>query len=284
VNTFHAVLLGIVQGLTEFLPISSTAHVTLAGKLFGLIDAGATESWTSFLAVVQVGTLAAVIAYFATDLLQMARSITGDLRKHGVTHHLTRYSLDTKLSICILVGTVPIGLAGMFFSEVLHGVLTKNLYVITGSLVTLAIFLWVAERAARHTRDLSTLSYKDAVLIGAAQALALIPGSSRSGTTITAALFLGLTRHAAARFSFLLSIPAVLASGLHELWSLTADPFQFGATNVIIATLCSALSGYAAIAWLLKFLMSRTTMVFVWYRLGLGILLVLLLIGGVIQP
>ena len=283
-STFHAVLLGIVQGLTEFLPISSTAHVTLVGKLFGLIDNGNPESWTSFLAVVQLGTLAAVIAYFAADLLKMVQSVADDLKKHGVIQSVAQYSVNTRLAISIVVGTIPIGLAGIFFSDILHGVLTKSLYVITGSVVTLAAFLWAAERVAQHTRSLSHLNFRDAILIGIAQTLALIPGSSRSGTTITAALFLGLTRHAAARFSFLLSIPAVLASGLHELWSLTADPFQFGTTNLVVATICSAVSGYVAIAWLLKFLMSRTTMVFVWYRFGLGLFLVILLLGGMIQP
>ncbi len=283
-TTLQAVLLGILQGLTEFLPISSTAHLTLAGKLFGLVDAAHTEAWTSFIAVVQLGTLAAVIAYFYRDLLSMGRNTLQDIRTYGITSRREQYSAETRTAIYIAAGTLPIIFAGVALSDILHGVLTKNLVVITASLVTLAVFLLLAEKVARHVRGLPELNLKDAILIGLAQTLALIPGSSRSGTTITAGLFLNLTRSAAARFSFLLSIPAVLASGLHELLSLTADPFQFGATNLLVATVVSGISGYAAIAWFLNFLMKKTMMVFVWYRIGLGLALAVLLYTGIVQP
>ena len=283
-TALQAVLLGVLQGLTEFLPISSTAHLTLAGKFFGLVDAAHAEAWTSFLAVVQLGTLAAVIAYFYQDLLNMWRSTLQDLRTHGITFRIDRYSAETRSAIYIAAGTVPIVFVGGALNDILHGMLTKNLAVITASLVTLAAFLLLAEKVARHTRGLPELNLKDAILIGLAQTLALIPGSSRSGTTITAGLFLNLTRSAAARFSFLLSIPAVLASGLHELLSLNSDPFQGGTMNLLVATVVAGISGYAAIAWLLKFLMKRTMMVFVWYRMGLGLILALLLYAGTVQP
>jgi undecaprenyl-diphosphatase len=283
VTEFQAFLLGFLQGLTEFLPISSTAHLTLAGKLFGIIDGQHTEAWTAFLAVVQLGTLAAVVVYFFPDLIRMIRAVMRDLIAQRTSLRFRTCSPDTRLAFLIVIGTIPIGLAGVLLSDILHGVLTKNLVVIASSLVSLAALLWVAERKARHTRNMEDLRPMDAITIGMAQCLALIPGSSRSGTTLTAGLFLNLTRHTAARFSFLLSIPAVLASGLHELFSLTADPFQFGMTNVIIAIIISALSGYAAIAWLLRFLTTRTTMVFVWYRFVLGASIGILLLLRMIQ-
>ena len=283
-SELHAVLLGILQGLTEFLPISSTAHLTLAGKLFGLIDGQHTEAWTAFLAVVQLGTLAAVVIYFFPDLVSMAKSVLKDLTTRGISLSLRMYSPETRLAFFLVAGTVPVGLTGLLLSDILHGMLTKNLVVIVGSLMLLAALLWLAEKKARHSRNIEDLDLKGALIIGLAQCLALIPGSSRSGTTLTAGLFLNLTRPAAARFSFLLSIPAVLASGLHELFSLTADPFQFGATNVALALIVSAISGYAAIAWLLRFLATRTTMVFVWYRFGLGLLLAVLLLSKAVQP
>jgi len=168
--------------------------------------------------------------------------------------------------------------------------LTKSTLVIIASLVALAALLWLAEKVARHVRALEHVKWYDALLIGIAQAFALIPGSSRSGTTITAALFLGFTRSAAARFSFLLSIPAVLASGLFELVKIVSmvraglDVFQLGLVPLVVATLVSGLSGYAAIAWLLRYLMKNTTMVFVVYRLALGVVLTLLLMQGILEP
>jgi len=242
VSPFYAILLGIIQGLTEFLPISSTAHLTIAGSLLGLIDRQNPQSWTEYIAVIQLGTLAAVIVYFFRDIL------------------------------------------AILFKDAIEGLFTKNLVVISSSLVILAALLWVAEKAARHQRTMERLTWVDALIIGFAQACALVPGSSRSGTTITAGLFLGLTRETAARFSFLLSIPAVFASGLFELSKIHASVFALGMGNLVIGTIVAALSGYAAIAWLLRYLMKRTTMAFVWYRLGAGIILMALLMFGVIQP
>jgi undecaprenyl-diphosphatase len=186
--------------------------------------------------------------------------------------------------VLIILGTLPVIVAGLLLKDLIHSMFTKSIVVIVGSLVSLALLLWLAEKVASHRRKVEELTWVDALIVGSAQALALIPGSSRSGTTLTAGLFLGLERAGAARFSFLLSIPAVLLSGLYEMMTVDSDVLMFGVPNLIIGIAVSALSGYAAIAWLLKFLGSHTTMVFVWYRCGLGILLAVLLLAGVLRP
>ena len=282
-NLFHAVILGIVQGLTEFLPISSTAHLTLAGKLFGLVGEQSSEAWTAFIAIMQMGTLAAVIIYFFKDLVGMTAAVIADLHDIRGGNRAPSLSLDSRLALFLVLGTIPVGVAGLFFSKAIHGMFTKSTPVIMSSLVVLALILWLAERVATHKRTIEELTWRDALIVGCAQALALIPGSSRSGTTITAGLFLNLTRSAAARFSFLLSIPAVFASGIYELTKISDGYDHFGLFNLIVATCVSAVSGYAAIAWLLRYLSSHTTMVFVWYRVGLGTFLGLMLLLGIVQ-
>jgi len=281
VNALYAILLGVIQGLTEFLPISSTAHLTLAGKLLNLIDPAHPEAWTEFIAVMQLGTVAAVIVYFWRDLWGMVVALLGDLRtKGGAEGRLTERS---RMAVYIVIGTLPVALLGLSLKKIIEGSLTKTTIVIAVSMVALALLLWLAEKIARHLRDISQVTWVDALVIGFAQACALIPGSSRSGTTITAALFLGLTRESAARFSFLLSIPAVVASGLYEL-SKIHGRFDLGLGNLIISTLVSGVVGYASIAWLLKYLMRHTTMVFVYYRIFLGLLLIVLLLNGLMEP
>lgn len=288
-NALWAVILGIIQGLTEFLPISSTAHLTIAGKLFGVVDLEAPESWTAFIAVMQLGTMAAVLIYFRTDLWNVATGMLNDLKAGATGRAATGWSQESRLGFSMVIGTLPVLLAGYFLRHVIEGALTKSTIVIVGSLVCLAALLWLAEKVARHAREVDSVTWKDALIVGLAQALALIPGSSRSGTTMTAALFLGFTRSAAARFSFLLSVPAVLASGLYQLYKVVgmmqsgADVFHLGVGNLVIATVVSGLSGYAAIAWLLRYLMRHTTMVFVWYRFALGIVLTLLLMQGILN-
>jgi undecaprenyl-diphosphatase len=284
VNVIHAIILGIVQGLTEFLPISSTAHLTLTGKIFGFIDPATSAAWTAFIAVMQLGTLAAVVIYFFRDLLGMGRSLVSDVGTHGFNNGFQIYSLESKLAFYIVAGTIPVSVIGLLFSDVIHGMFTKSTVVIISSLVALAALLWLAEKVARHERPMEQLGLRDAIVVGIAQALALIPGASRSGTTITAGLFLGFTRPAAARFSFLLSIPAVFASGVYEMTRIDAGVFTFGIGNLVVATILSAVSGYAAIHWLLRFLQRHSTLIFVWYRFGLGLLLTLMLLGGFIDP
>ncbi len=282
-NLFYAIILGIIQGLTEFLPISSTAHLTLAGKLFGLLDEQSSEAWTAFIATMQMGTLAAVIVYFFKDFVAMVVAVVADVRNMPGRGRSSTFSLESRLAVYLIIGTIPIGVAGVFFSKAIHGMFTKSTLVIMSSLVILALLLWLAEKVAAHKRGMEQLTWRDALIIGCAQALALIPGSSRSGTTITAALFLNITRAAAARFSFLLSIPAVMGSGVFELTKISGSVLHFGLLNLIVATVVSAVSGYAAIAWLLRYLSSHTTMVFVWYRIGLGALLALLLVLDIVQ-
>lgn len=281
-NPFVAALLGIIQGLTEFLPISSTAHLTLAGKLFGLIDQNHPEAWTAFIAVMQLGTLAAVLFYFRKEIVAMVRAIVPDVLTWGHGQGFKGFSEDGKMAVWIVIGTLPVGLIGFGLKHIIEGSLTKTTIVIASSLIALAILLWIAEKVASHAREIQNVGWVDALVIGFAQAMALIPGSSRSGTTMTAALFLGFTRPAAARFSFLLSIPAVLASGLYEMTKIHGTA-ELGIGNLVIATVVAGVSGYASIAWLLRYLMKNTTMIFVWYRMLLGFGLAILLLLGILQ-
>ncbi len=280
-NPFIAFLLGIVQGLTEFLPISSTAHLTLAAKLLNAIDLNHPEAWTEFMAVMQLGTVAAVIVYFWNDLWGMAVALWQDLT--GPRKPEGRFTERSRMALYIIIGTLPVALIGLSMKHVIEGALTKTTIVIAVSMIALALLLWLAEEFARHVRGIAQITWVDALVVGFAQACALIPGSSRSGTTITAGLFLGLTRETAARFSFLLSIPAVVASGIYELAKIHGT-FDLGLGNLLISTVVSGVVGYASIAWLLKYLMRHTTMVFIWYRLILGVLLITLLLNDLMLP
>ncbi|HEX5731395.1 MAG TPA: undecaprenyl-diphosphate phosphatase [Blastocatellia bacterium] len=283
-SIWQAILLGLIQGLTEFIPISSTAHLTIAGNLMGLINHEKPQEWTAFIAVIQLGTLLAVIAYFWSDIIKIIRGFVSAnlalLAKRKVDEKTKSYNL---LGWLIIIGTLPIAVVGLAFKDVIEGSLTKNLWVIAGSLIGLALILTVAEVTGRQERDMDRLKMKDALAVGFAQVFALIPGSSRSGTTITGGLFAGLTREAAARFSFLLSIPAIGASGLLELpKALEAVSADWPA--LAVATIVSAVSGYLSIAFLLKFLQRHTTYAFVGYRIALGVFLIVLLVTGRIQP
>lgn len=276
-NPFLAFVLGVVQGLTEFLPISSTAHLTLAGKVLNVIDVNHPEAWTEFIAVMQLGTVAAVILFFRKDLWEMTVALFHDLK--GIPGAERKITERSRMAFYIVIGTLPVALLGFSLKKIIEGPLTKSTLVIAISMIALALLLWLAEKIARHIRGLSEVTWVDALVIGFAQVCALIPGSSRSGTTITAGLFLGLKRETAARFSFLLSIPAVVASGLYELTKIHGT-FELGVGNLLISTLVSGFVGYASIAWLLKFLMKNTTMVFVWYRILLGLVLLYVITQG----
>jgi undecaprenyl-diphosphatase len=270
----QAITLGLVQGITEFLPISSIAHLRVVPALLGWSDPGA-----AFSAVIQLGTLAAVLVYFGNDMRIMARAVL-----RGLADGRPWAMQEARLAWFILLGTLPIGVCGVAFKRYIVGEL-RSLYVIAGSLIVLGILLWVAEKTASFHREVKNIGWVDSQLIGLAQALALIPGSSRSGTTMTAAMFLGLTREAAARFSFILGIPAIGAAGLFELRDLLKHGLEgAGQTSLMVGILTSAISGYLAIDLLLRYLRTRTTFVFVWYRIGLGLLLLTLLIVGVLQP
>lgn len=282
-NLLQAIILGVVQGLTEFLPISSTAHLTLAGKFFGLIAPETSKAWTAFIAVMQLGTLVAVVAYFYKDLIQMVSSLWKDFNAYGISKGFKQYSFPSMLAIYVVLGTLPIAVIGLALKDIIEGMFTKSTVVIASSLIGLAILLAAAEKIAQHSKTIEKISLLDSLLIGVAQAMALIPGSSRSGITLTAGLSLNLTRESAARFSFLLSIPAVAASGLLELPKVYDGIGGFGAANLAAATIVSAIVGYAAIAWLLKFLSTNTTFSFVIYRIALGLFLFALLFFGVME-
>ncbi len=269
-------MLGLLQGFSEFLPISSTAHLTVFGKLLNLVPADQPELWTAFIAVIQLGTLISILSYFRKDIY----NITIDYFRDNFIMRL-RYGeqgVNARLGWMIIVGTVPIVVAGLMMKEVIEGSITKNLYLIAGSLIVFAVILAIAEKVADHKRDMKDLRLAESLLIGIAQAFALIPGASRSGTTITGGLFMGLNRSDAARYSFLLSIPAVLTSGLFELYR-GFDFLQASTViNLIAATLAAAVSGYFAIDFLIKFLKRHSTIIFVYYRIALGLLIIVLLI------
>ncbi len=281
-NIFEAILLGIIQGITEFLPISSTGHLTLAGKLMNLINESDPEKWTAFIAIIQLGTLLAILVYFRTDIIKIAGSFLRNNLFKPVKFSMQE--LDSRLGWYIIIGTVPIVAAGILFKDIIEGSLTKNLYVISCSLIFLAVILAVAEKTANHRKEIKDLTIKDALIVGIAQAFALIPGSSRSGTTITGGLFAGLTRETAARFSFLLSIPAVFASGMLELYEAIPYIDKSILVSLFVSIVFAGLSGYLAIDFLLKYLKKNSTFIFIYYRIILGLLILILLFSNVVKP
>lgn len=281
-SLIEAIILGIIQGITEFLPISSTGHLTLAGKFMGLISDKNPEHWTSFIAVIQLGTMLSILIYFWSDLWKILLDFLENNFKKRLKY--SEQSTNSRLGWMIIAGTIPIVIIGLLFKDVIEGALTKNLYVISGSLIVLAIILAVAEKTAKFKKDIEDITLFDSFMIGIAQAVALIPGSSRSGTTITGGLFLGLKRDVAARFSFLLSVPAILASGVLQLYEALKFIDANLTTNLIVATVFSAISGYLAIDFLIKFLKKNSTFVFIFYRIVLGILILTLLYLNVINP
>lgn len=265
---WFAALLGLVQGLTEFIPVSSTAHLRLLPEIVGQPDPGAAYS-----AVIQLGTLLAVLIYFARDLFYtMPRAMLKQ-----------RDSPEAKLPLLIALGTIPIVIAGLSLKDFITGD-ARSLYVVATALIVVGGLFFVVERVGRHNRGLMELVWLDALLIGSAQMLALIPGVSRSGSTIACALILGMRRTDAARFSFLLGIPAIAGAGIFELRdaidTLGGNSWQ----PLVIGTTVAAISGYASIAWLLRFLSRKSLGVFGVYRIILGIVLLALCIGGVLAP
>ena len=281
-SIIEAIILGIVQGITEFLPISSTGHLTLAGKFMGLISDKNPEHWTSFISVIQLGTMISIFVYFWKDLWNIFIEFLQNNFQKRLKY--SEQSLNSKLGWMIIAGTIPIVVVGLLFKDMIEGALTKNLYVISGSLIVLAIILAVAEKTAKFKKNIEDVTMLDSILIGLAQAVALVPGSSRSGTTITGGLFLGLKRDVAARFSFLLSVPAIFASGLLQLKESIEFIHYDLAVNLIVATVVSGISGYLAIDFLLKFLKKNSTFVFIFYRIALGVLILVLLYSNIINP
>jgi undecaprenyl-diphosphatase len=260
-DLFQAIVLGIVQGLTEFLPISSSGHLRIVPAMAGWDDPGA-----AFTAVIQLGTMAAVVVYFYADLIRIARTWLRSLRDPSL-----RGDRDARLGWYLILATIPISIFGLAFKDQIENG-ARDLYLIGIMLIVFGIVLLVAEKLASRTREIESITTRDAVVVGCAQALALIPGVSRSGATISAGLLLGFDRVAAARFSFLLSIPAVVLSGLFELKGVLDGSAHgaAGAGATAVATLLAFVTGYASIALLLRFLTTHTTAVFVGYRVVLG--------------
>ncbi|KEI43857.1 undecaprenyl-diphosphate phosphatase [Saccharopolyspora rectivirgula] len=272
----QAMVLAVVQGLTEFLPISSSGHLRIVSELFFGTDAGA-----SFTAVTQIGTELAVVIYFAKDI---GRLIAVWFR--GLANAEVRRTFDYKLAWYVIVGSIPIGVLGLLFQDYIRSTF-RSLWVVGTTLIVFGILLGLAERFGRQRRGQDQLTMRDGVLMGFAQSLALIPGVSRSGGTITAGLALGLQRPTAVRFSFLLAIPAVFAAGLSEIPHVF-EPSPYGlepsVAQMVVATLVSGLVGYAVIAWLLRYVERHSVYLFVWYRIVLGLAVYALLGFGVLQP
>ena len=270
-SAVQAIVLGIVQGLTEFLPISSTGHLRIVSAFCGWDDPGA-----AFTAVIQLGTMAAVLLYFREDLLRVARNFLAGLRDPA-----RRGDHDYRMGWYLILGTAPIALFGFAFKDPIENG-ARDLYVIGSALILFSFVMLLAERVAVRKREVEELDGSDAAVIGVTQALALIPGVSRSGSTISAGLFRGFTRTAAARYSFLLSVPAVVLSGLFELRKV-GEHNGAAPLPTAIATIISFIVGYASIAWLLRFLAHHTLRPFAAYRIALGALVLALTGAGAIS-
>ncbi|CAB4679815.1 unannotated protein [freshwater metagenome] len=268
ISWFEAVVLGIVQGLTEFLPISSSAHILVLSQLFGWEDPGA-----AFTAVTQIGTELAVIVFFWRDIVR----IVGTWARSLVNRDL-RSNIDARMGWYIIIGTIPIAVLGLAFSSQIETA-ARNLWLVAFTLIVFGLILGFADRIGSKIRTLAALSGKDGIILGFGQALALIPGVSRSGSTISVGLFLGYTREAAARYAFLLAVPAVLASGLYETTKIGSDSsVTWGPT--ILATIIAFFVGLVVIAWLLRWVSTRSYTPFVIYRVVAGVLIMILLVTG----
>jgi undecaprenyl-diphosphatase len=271
VDLFQSIVLGIVQGLTEFLPISSSAHLRIVPAILGWEDPGA-----AFTAVCQLGTEAAVLIYFRHELWAIVTKWLRGPRRFE--------DPDVRLGWFLIVATIPIGILGFIFRDDIETG-ARNLWLVGTVLIVFALVLGYADRVGRHERNVEQLSARDGVLIGLAQSLSLVPGVSRSGATMSAGLLLGLERPAAARFSFLLAIPAVVASGLFELKDvITGDERSTTPVGyVLVATVVAFIVGYAAIAWLLRYLAHHSVNIFVVYRVLLGSTVLILVATGAIS-
>jgi undecaprenyl-diphosphatase len=272
-SALEAIVLGVVQGLTEFLPISSTAHLRIVPAFAGWEDPGA-----AFTAVTQLGTMAAVLIYFRTDLWRISRAWAASIRVPE-----RRRDTDARMGWLILIGTIPIGIFGLAFKDQIETA-ARDLYLIGGALIVVGGVMLLAERSATQRREIESIGTREGILIGFAQAAALIPGVSRSGATISAGLFLGFDREAAARYSFLLSVPAVVLSGLLELGTiLEGEGENAGLAPTALATLLAFIVGYASIAFLLRYLARHSMAAFVAYRVPLGTLVLVLVAAATIE-
>ncbi|MFJ3954988.1 undecaprenyl-diphosphate phosphatase [Streptomyces libani] len=280
---FESFVLGLVQGLTEFLPISSSAHLRLTAAFAGWPDPGA-----AFTAITQIGTEAAVIIYFRKDIGRIISTWSRSLFNRELRH-----DHDAQMGWLVIVGSIPIGVLGITLKDAIEGPF-RDLRLIATTLIVMGVVLGIADRlaardetggrhrAAKQRKTLTDLSVKDGLLYGVCQAMALVPGVSRSGATISGGLLMGYTRESAARYSFLLAIPAVLASGVYELKDAGEGHVSWGPT--VFATVIAFVVGYAVIAWFMKFISNKSFMPFVIYRILLGIALFALVAAGTLTP
>jgi undecaprenyl-diphosphatase len=271
---FEAIVLGIAQGLSEFLPISSTAHLRIVPAFAGWEDPGA-----AFTAVIQLGTMAAVLIYFRAELWAVARTWLLSLRRAEL-----RSDPDARIGWYLIVATVPIVIFGKLFENPIENG-ARDLYLIGVTMIVFGLVLYWADRVGSQERDERSMSTRDGVAIGLAQSAALVPGVSRSGATISAGRFLGLNREAAARFSFLLSVPAVVLSGVYELSKIVrgTESTDAGAAALIVSTVLAFVFGYASIALLLRYLATHTVTIFTVYRVLLGTAVIVLAASGAIS-
>ncbi|MHA7262281.1 undecaprenyl-diphosphate phosphatase [Arthrobacter sp. TMN-37] len=272
-NWIEAAILGLIQGLTEFLPISSSAHLRIAGELLP----NAQDPGAAFTAITQLGTETAVVVFFWRDIVRIIRAWFGSLRGK-----VSRQDPDARMGWLVILGSLPIVVLGLLFQDQIESTF-RSMWLVATMLVVFGLFLAVADAVGRQGRTLDRLTYRHGILYGFAQALALIPGVSRSGGTITAGLLMGYTREAAARYSFLLAIPAVFGSGIFQLVKSLDTAGPYGAGETAVATVIAFVVGFAIIGWFLKFVSTRSYSVFVWYRILLGMALYVLLGFGVIS-
>jgi undecaprenyl-diphosphatase len=286
----QAIFLGLVQGLTEFIPVSSTAHLVFAARLVNLYGGAdktlQAEQTTATIAVIQLGTLLAVLIYFSRDIVNILRAFVSDhlailsARNEPVRPKLSK---DAWLGWLVIIGSLPVGTIGLVLKKQIEGPFTKNLWVIATMMIVVAILLMIAELVGKRDHAMDQLGVGDALAVGFAQVLALMPGSSRSGSTIMGGLFAGQTRETAARFSFLLSIPAIAASGLLELKEAVEKLPAGSYGSLAVATVVSGVVGYASIWFLLRYLRTHSTGVFIVYRVIVGGLILFALAAGYIS-
>jgi undecaprenyl-diphosphatase len=269
---FEAVVLGTIQGLTEFLPISSSAHLRIFPEMFGWGDPGA-----AFTAVIQIGTELAVLIYFREDIWRIGSTWLKSLVRPEYRGHL-----DARMGWFIIIGSLPIVLLGVALKDVIEQDF-RSLWIIGTTLIVLGVILGIADRVSRSNKQIKQITLRDAVLMGVAQACALVPGVSRSGATISMGRFLGYEREAATRYAFLLAIPAVVGAGLFELKEIPHGDNTYGWGPTIVATVISFVVGYAAIAWLLRYVSTKSYTPFVLYRVALGALVLVLVATGVLN-
>ena len=271
IDFVQATVLGIVEGLTEFLPVSSTGHLTIAESLMGIpTDA---KDVTAFTAVIQVGAILAAVVFFRRDIIRLALGFV-----RGLGSAPARQEADWRMALCVIAGSIPIGIVGFLAKDIIKTDL-RSLWVVAAGLIVWSFVMVAAERVATFRRHESDTTLSDAIVIGLVQCLALVPGVSRSGATISAGLFRGLDRVTATRLSFLLGIPALVAAGAYELKDLSG----ISAGPTVVATVISFVVGYVSIAWLLRFVVRHSIAVFAAYRVALGVIVLALLATSVIS-